>query len=255
MPRTKSFDEDVVLDRAAELFRERGYEGTSLADLEAISGSAGKASTTASVTSRRFSSGRSIGIGRPSPTGRSPGSTPRTPGSKRFAHSSTRGVESLTAPGGRQPCLVVNTILERGSEDADALLRCNQSRGVLERVLRRALTKAKRTGKAARYARCRVNRHTPRGSALRAQRHGQDWCDGGGDACRRGGAVRGLTVALLCLVFDRSVIINGDSNAGRTADREASGAGDGCEPRDWAGPGRGAGSEGSAEGLRGKPEA
>src|SRR5262245_45794190 len=35
MPRPKSFDEDAVLDRAAQLFQQCGYEATSLADLEA----------------------------------------------------------------------------------------------------------------------------------------------------------------------------------------------------------------------------
>src|SRR5918999_5563657 len=35
MARPKSFDEEAVLDQAVQLFRERGYEGTSLADLEA----------------------------------------------------------------------------------------------------------------------------------------------------------------------------------------------------------------------------
>ena len=33
--RPEWFDEDVVIDRAVQLFRERGYEGTSMADLEA----------------------------------------------------------------------------------------------------------------------------------------------------------------------------------------------------------------------------
>ena len=34
MPRTKDFDEHEVLDRAVELFWDRGYEATSVADLE-----------------------------------------------------------------------------------------------------------------------------------------------------------------------------------------------------------------------------
>jgi TetR/AcrR family transcriptional repressor of nem operon len=34
MPRPKSFDESAVLDRAVQLFWQRGYEGTSMSDLE-----------------------------------------------------------------------------------------------------------------------------------------------------------------------------------------------------------------------------
>ena len=34
MARTKAFDEDVVLDRAVELFWDQGYEATSISDLE-----------------------------------------------------------------------------------------------------------------------------------------------------------------------------------------------------------------------------
>ena len=38
---------------------------------------------------------------------------------------------------------MANTILERGSHDPDALLRCNRARAELERGLRRALAQAK----------------------------------------------------------------------------------------------------------------
>ena len=35
MARPKSFDDAAVLDRALQLFRQRGFEGTSMSDLEA----------------------------------------------------------------------------------------------------------------------------------------------------------------------------------------------------------------------------
>jgi hypothetical protein len=46
--------------------------------------------------------------------------------------------------------LVTNTILERGSQDPDASLRCNRARAELERTLRRALAQAKTRGEVAR---------------------------------------------------------------------------------------------------------
>ena len=58
-------------------------------------------------------------------------------------------VKSLTAPGPRRPCLVASTILERGSQDPDSMLRCNHARAELERVLRRALAQAKTRGEVA----------------------------------------------------------------------------------------------------------
>jgi hypothetical protein len=58
-------------------------------------------------------------------------------------------VKSLTAPGPRRACLVANTILERGSQDPDALLRCNSARAGLAGALRRALAQAKSRGEVA----------------------------------------------------------------------------------------------------------
>ena len=44
---------------------------------------------------------------------------------------------------------MANTILERGSHDPDALLRCNHARAELARALRRALAQAKTRGEVA----------------------------------------------------------------------------------------------------------
>ncbi len=146
MARTKSFDEDAVLEQAAQLFWERGYEGTSLADLEAHLG-LGRQSLYNAFGDKhglflkaldRYR--RDIG---------EPGFAALTaPGAglgaiRKFFRWS---MDMLTVPGPRHGCMVANTILERGSQDADALLRCNQSREALERAFRRALAQAKAEG-------------------------------------------------------------------------------------------------------------
>jgi len=143
MSRPRSFEEDAVLDQAVQLFWERGYEGTSLADLEAHLGlgrqslynAFGDKQTLFLKALERYQRGVV---------------------EKRFGHLTAPGagldairaffkasVESLTAPGPRRACLIANTILERGSQDADALLRCNHARAELERGFRRTLAQAK----------------------------------------------------------------------------------------------------------------
>jgi TetR/AcrR family transcriptional repressor of nem operon len=62
MARPKSFDQDTVLDQAVQLFWERGYEGTSLADLEAHLGLGRQSLYNTFATSRPSSSRRSSGI-------------------------------------------------------------------------------------------------------------------------------------------------------------------------------------------------
>jgi len=143
MARPKSFDEDAVLDQAVELFWKRGYEGTSMADLESHLG-LGRQSLYNAFGDKQSLFLKALERYR------------RTVGERAVAQLNapdasldairgffTATVESLTAPGPRRACLVANTILERGSEDADALLRCNHARAALERAFRRALAQAK----------------------------------------------------------------------------------------------------------------
>ncbi len=149
MPRPKSFDEDAVLDQAVELFRERGYEGTSLADLEmhlglgrqSIYNTFGDKQTLFLKALDRYR--RAVAKGALAQLNAPDAGLAEI---RAFFESS---VKSLTAPGPRHACLVANTILERGSQDPDALLRCNQARAGLERVFRRALARAKARGELA----------------------------------------------------------------------------------------------------------
>jgi TetR/AcrR family transcriptional regulator, transcriptional repressor for nem operon len=129
MPRPKSFDEDAVLDKAVQLFWERGYEGTSLADLEAHLGLGRQSLYNTFGDKEALAPLDAPGAG--------------LDGIRAFFRAT---IENLTAPGERKTCLIINTLLERGSQDADALLRCNRSQEGLQRAFRRALTRAKSSG-------------------------------------------------------------------------------------------------------------
>jgi TetR/AcrR family transcriptional repressor of nem operon len=146
MARTKSFDEDVVLEQAAELFWDRGYEATSLADLEAHLG-LGRQSLYNTFGDKHKLFLKALeryrrAMGDP---GFSALNAPHAGLSaiRRFFRWS---VDMLTVPGPRRGCMVANTILELGNQDADALVQCNHSRDVLERAFRRALTHARTDG-------------------------------------------------------------------------------------------------------------
>jgi TetR/AcrR family transcriptional repressor of nem operon len=143
MPRAKSFDEEETLDHAMRLFWERGYEGTSLADLETHLGLGrqslynafgDKQSLFLKVLARyqemvsldRLASLKApdAGLG----------------AIRAFFEAS---IADLTAPGPKRACLVANTILERGPQDPAALSCCNHARAELEGSLRGALAYAK----------------------------------------------------------------------------------------------------------------
>jgi len=54
MARPRSFDTDVVLDKAVEAFRSKGYKATSVEDLERVTGLRRASLTALSTTSIRF---------------------------------------------------------------------------------------------------------------------------------------------------------------------------------------------------------
>jgi TetR/AcrR family transcriptional regulator, transcriptional repressor for nem operon len=145
MPRPKSFDEDAVLDQAVQLFWQRGYEGTSIADLEAHLGlgrqslynSFGDKHTLFLKALERYQRDNGAAVAR---LGAPDAGLKAIRGFFRWA------VDSLTHAEPGRGCLLTNTISERGSDDPDALLRCNVARDALERAFRRALTQAKARG-------------------------------------------------------------------------------------------------------------
>jgi TetR/AcrR family transcriptional repressor of nem operon len=145
MPRPKSFDEDAVLDKAVQLFWERGYEGTSLADLEDHLG-LGRQSLYNTFGDKHALFLKALDrYRRQNGEGFALLSAPGAgfEGIRAFFDWS---VEALTAPGPRLGCMVSNTISERGCQDAASLLRCNEARDLLERAFRRALVEAKASG-------------------------------------------------------------------------------------------------------------
>jgi TetR/AcrR family transcriptional regulator, transcriptional repressor for nem operon len=150
MGRPKSFDQDAVLDQAVELFWERGYAGTSLADLEAYLG-LGRQSLYNTFGDKQALFLKALErYQRVAQEGVSAHLTAPGAGLEAIRAFFRANVESLTAPGPRRACMVANTILERGSQDTDALVRCNRARAGLERALRRALARARNRGELAR---------------------------------------------------------------------------------------------------------
>jgi TetR/AcrR family transcriptional repressor of nem operon len=149
MARSKSFDQDAVLDRAAELFWERGYEGTSMAHLEVHLG-LGRQSLYNAFGDKQALFLKALERYRKEAM-REPISVLTAPGAGLEAIRAyfRDMIEHLTAATPRRACLVANTIVERGAQDAEALLSCNIARAALERALRRALTQARQEGEIA----------------------------------------------------------------------------------------------------------
>ena len=146
MPRPKSFDEDAVLERAVELFRARGYEGTSLADLESHLG-LGRQSIYNTFGDKQALFHKALDHYR-----RRVGACTTDPlnqpaaGLEAIRDYFRTTIRNLTGENPRSGCLVANTIAERATTDPESLHRCNLTREALERAFRRALSQAKDRG-------------------------------------------------------------------------------------------------------------
>jgi TetR/AcrR family transcriptional regulator, transcriptional repressor for nem operon len=150
MVRPKSFDEEAVLDQALQLFWERGYEATSLSDLEAHLG-LGRQSLYNTFGDKHELFLKALQryrqhIGEAALSGLNAPDA----GLEAIRDFFRWSVDFLTAPGPRRGCMVVNTIAELGPQDPDALLHCTHARDALERSFRRALTGAKARGEVSR---------------------------------------------------------------------------------------------------------
>lgn len=146
MARTKEFDPDAVLRRALELFWERGYEATSMADLVAHLGIA-RASLYATFGGKHELYLKALerylqmtdpliaeALSRPGPV---------LPAVREL-------IEQFAEESGgdrpRRGCLVVNTAVELAAHDADAARLVESSWSFLEASLTSALTRARAQG-------------------------------------------------------------------------------------------------------------
>ena len=149
MGRPRGFDRDEVLDRAVELFWTHGYEGTSIADLEAGLG-IGRQSLYNAFGDKQalFLSAldryaqRSVGILQDleSPQG----------GLEAIRRYFAANVDFLTADDRERGCFIARSIVDMGGEVREVADRCQRSGTRTRRALRRALSVALERGEISR---------------------------------------------------------------------------------------------------------
>ncbi len=146
MARTKEFDPDAALQSALELFWQRGYEATSMADLVAHLGIA-RASLYGTFGSKRelyLKALERYGEQHGPPIVEElsqPG--PALPAVRALVR---RFAEEAACDELRRGCFVTNTAVELGAHDADTARRVEQSWSSLETVLTSALMRAAAQG-------------------------------------------------------------------------------------------------------------
>ncbi|MFG1697850.1 TetR/AcrR family transcriptional regulator [Nonomuraea sp. NPDC049309] len=144
MARTKEFDPDVALQRALELFWERGYESTSVNDLVERLGVA-KASIYATFGGKRELYIKALDryLRRRDVIGPLAQPGPAVPAVRAFLDSY---VATCLADELRRGCMVVNSAVEFASRDPGVLAKVAASWTELETALAGALTRARAQG-------------------------------------------------------------------------------------------------------------
>lgn len=149
MARTKEFDPDLVLQRAMDLFWERGYEATSMADLvdhlgigrASLYGTFGSKHDLYLAAMRRYLRGSEANfvtaLAQPGPA---------LPAVRAFVES---WVSEALADPHRRGCLVVNAAVELSPRDPEVARQVEVSWSVLETALVSSLVRAQAQGELA----------------------------------------------------------------------------------------------------------
>ena len=146
MPRPREFDVDSALDRALDVFWSKGYEGTSLDELCAVTGLS-RSSFYAAFGSKRDLLLRTIDryIERRTPDlaavlGQ------QLPVRKAFAALASRFIDQIIAGSGRRGCFLGNCAAELPRSDRLALARVRQGLARTEATFRAVLVRAAARG-------------------------------------------------------------------------------------------------------------
>ncbi len=149
MPRTRQFDERQALIAAMLVFWEKGYEGTSISDLESAMG-LGRTSIYNTFGNKRRIFGRILECYRESVMSALFVAMDAAPdireGARRLLNASLGIHFDDTYPGG---CLVVLSLLEKDQHDAQARASLEQTIQELKKALQTRLTAAKKSGELA----------------------------------------------------------------------------------------------------------
>ena len=148
MPRPREFDEDQALDSAMELFWARGYEGTSLSDLEAALG-VGRQSLYNVFGDKRHLFLASLDRYRSQASEALVALSSGAEGMDGIRAYFDASLELLAGQGDRKGCFVARSLVDHGRGDPEVARRCNTSNQLIEESLRTALRTARDRGEIA----------------------------------------------------------------------------------------------------------